>query len=134
MGFMNFQTIDPGITPAASPSEIRALAVSEFPSDPVGTLYAGGIRRAWPAGAQHRLGSTGAFPKIETPRVKSPQRSVRDGALLLCLLRRRDKSTTAIATKLGVASTMAQRKSNSGASPRSLLCPAPTFSPGVFRH
>ena len=42
-GAYDLRTIDPGITPAPSPSEIRALAVSEFPSDPGGTLYAGGF-------------------------------------------------------------------------------------------
>ena len=41
-GSYGFRTIDPSITPAPSPIATRALAVSQFPGDPAGTLYAGG--------------------------------------------------------------------------------------------
>ena len=42
-GAYGFQTIDPSITPAPSPIATRALAVSQFPGDPAGTIYAGGF-------------------------------------------------------------------------------------------
>ena len=42
-GSYGFRTIDPNITPAPSPIATRAMAVSEFPGDPAGTLYAGGF-------------------------------------------------------------------------------------------
>ncbi len=43
-GSYNFQTIvAPSITPAPSPIATRALAVSQFPGDPAGTIYAGGF-------------------------------------------------------------------------------------------
>ena len=42
-GVYGFRTIDPGVTPAPSPIATRALAVSQFPGDPAGTLYAGGF-------------------------------------------------------------------------------------------
>jgi hypothetical protein len=41
-GIYGFRTIDPNITPAPWPLSTRALAVSEFPGDPAGTLYTGG--------------------------------------------------------------------------------------------
>jgi len=43
-GSYDFRTIvDPSITPAPSPIATRAFAVSQFPGDPVGTIYAGGF-------------------------------------------------------------------------------------------
>jgi hypothetical protein len=43
-GSYDFQTIvAPSITPAPSPIATRALAVSQFPGDPAGTIYAGGF-------------------------------------------------------------------------------------------
>jgi len=43
-GVYGFRTIvAPSITPAPSPIATRALAVSQFPGDPAGTLYAGGF-------------------------------------------------------------------------------------------
>jgi hypothetical protein len=43
-GSYNFQTIvAPRIAPAPSPIATRALAVSQFPDDPAGTIYAGGF-------------------------------------------------------------------------------------------
>ncbi len=42
-GTYGFQTITPSITPAPSPIATRALAVSQFPGDPAGTIYAGGF-------------------------------------------------------------------------------------------
>ena len=42
-GAYSLQTIAPSITPAPSPIATRALAVSQFPGDPAGTIYAGGF-------------------------------------------------------------------------------------------
>jgi hypothetical protein len=42
-GIYGFRTIDPSITPAPTPIATRSLAVSQFPGDPAGTLYAGGF-------------------------------------------------------------------------------------------
>jgi hypothetical protein len=42
-GSYDFQTIVPNITPAPTPIATRALAVSQFPGDPAGTIYAGGF-------------------------------------------------------------------------------------------
>ena len=42
-GTYDFRIINPNITPAPSPIATRALAVSQFPGDPAGTLYAGGF-------------------------------------------------------------------------------------------
>ena len=43
-GAYDFQTIvDPSITPAPPLVATRALAVSQFPGDPAGTIYAGGF-------------------------------------------------------------------------------------------
>ena len=43
-GSYDFRTIvAPSITPAPSPIATRALAVSQFPGDPAGTIYAGGF-------------------------------------------------------------------------------------------
>jgi hypothetical protein len=41
-GTYGFRTIDPTITPKPTPMSTRALAVSQFPDDPAGTIYAGG--------------------------------------------------------------------------------------------
>jgi hypothetical protein len=41
-GIYGFRTIDPTITPKPTPMSTRALAVSQFPGDPAGTIYAGG--------------------------------------------------------------------------------------------
>ena len=58
-GAYDFQTIDPSITPAPSPSSDPRLGRVGIPWRSRGNALCGWIRRSWRAGAQHRLALPG---------------------------------------------------------------------------
>ena len=128
-GTYGFQTINPSITPAPSPIATRALAVSQFPGDPAGTIYAGGFD-AHSLPAHNTDWVYKGVPRMNS-RVRSPQRSVSDGLCSYAAATRQIDNGDR--REVGRRLNNRAENSHSGASPRSRLPGASVPRRRIFR-